>query len=120
MTALFIALGAAVGAPARFATDKAVGRLFGRTLPWGTFAVNVSGTFLAVLAAVLITDPGLYNLVAVGFCGALTTYSTLSYETLDLAESGKWRYAVGNIVANLAGGLAAAWLAFSVAHVVGG
>ncbi|WP_211240441.1 fluoride efflux transporter FluC [Haloglycomyces albus] len=118
LTVLAVALGGALGAPARFLTDRIAAHLWGRGLPWGTFIVNVVGTFLAVMAAVLISDPFLYRFVAVGFCGALTTYSTLSYETLMLAESGRWHVALGNVAANLCGGLAAGWLAFAVAHAV--
>ena len=82
MTVLWVALGAAVGAPLRYLTDRAVQRLHRSVLPWGTFTVNVVGSFVL---------------------GALTTYSTFAYETLGLAE----RRAVGAAVANLAGSVAA-------------
>ncbi len=118
MTLLLIAAGAALGAPARFLTDLVVAHYAGRHLPWGTLAVNVTGSGLAVFLAVALADPGWTALLATGFCGALTTYSTLSYETLRLIEDGRWHHALANVVANLAGGLAAGLIGLAAAHLL--
>ena len=118
MTLLLIVLGAAVGAPARFLTDLVVAHYAGRYLPWGTLVVNVFGSGLAVFLVVAVTDPGWSALLVTGFCGALTTYSTLSYETLRLIEEGRWLHAAWNMAANLAGGLGAALLGFALAHLI--
>jgi CrcB protein len=120
MTLLLIALGAAVGAPARFLTDLVVAHYAGRHLPWGTLAVNVFGSGLAVFLVVAVADPSWSALLVTGFCGALTTYSTLSYETLRLIEDGRWPHALGNLAANLAGGLGAGLLGFGLAHLITG
>jgi fluoride exporter len=81
-------------------------------LPWGTLAVNVLGSLVLGLL-VGVADghrvPGsLTLLVGTGFCGALTTYSTFSYETLRLYESGARLYAALNVAVSLLAGLAAA------------
>lgn len=118
MTLLLVAAGAAVGAPLRFLTDRALAHLTGRRMPWGTLTVNVAGSGLAVLIAAAVTDPGWTALLAVGFCGALTTYSTLSYETLALIEEGRPLHALANVAANLGGGLAAGLAGFGLAHLL--
>ncbi|WP_026923137.1 fluoride efflux transporter FluC [Glycomyces arizonensis] len=118
MTLLLVALGAALGAPLRFLTDLVVAHYAGRRLPWGTLVVNVAGSGLAVFLAVAVADPGWTALLAVGFCGALTTYSTLSYETLLLVEDGRWNHALWNVAANLAGGLGAGLAGFALAHLL--
>jgi fluoride exporter len=101
-------LGAAVGAPVRYLTDLAISRRHHRRFPWGTFTVNVVGSgVLGLLASVSSTDVRL--LVGAGFCGALTTYSTFSYESLRLAEDGERRvavsYVVGSVVACVGAGV---------------
>ena len=101
--------GAAIGAPARFLTDRAIQARHDSLFPWGTFAVNVVGSF--VLGLVTGRVPAeIQLLVGAGFCGGLTTYSTFSYETLRLAEEGSNRYAVLNVVGSVAAGTTAAAL----------
>lgn len=119
MTLLLISVGAAVGAPARFITDLVLAHYAGRYLPWGTLVVNTIGSGLAVFLAVAVADPGWSALLITGFCGALTTYSTLSYETLLLVEDGRWHHALANVAANLAGGLVAGLIGFAAAHLLG-
>ncbi|MFC3493023.1 fluoride efflux transporter FluC [Glycomyces rhizosphaerae] len=120
MTLLLIAAGAAVGAPTRFLTDLVVAHYAGRFLPWGTLMVNVFGSGLAVFLVVAVADPGWSALLVTGFCGALTTYSTLSYETLRLVEDGRWHHALWNVAANISGGLAAGLIGFAIAHLTTG
>lgn len=113
MNILLVAVGAAVGAPLRFLVDKhMVGRLLlSRTtttpLPWGTFTVNILGSFvLGLLTGV--GNQTIALLVGVGFCGAFTTYSTFAAETTALAASGHRGKAALNVVLNLGAGLLAA------------
>ena len=111
MTVLLVALGAAVGAPARYLTDLVVQSRNDSVLPWGTFVVNVVGSFVlgVVASAVTLHDAPawLMTLVGTGFCGALTTFSTFGLETVRLVEEGWWAQAVLNVAGSLVVGLGA-------------
>ncbi len=110
--ALLVALGAAVGAPARYLLDRAVQRRYPG--PWGTVTVNVLGSFvLGVLAG---TASGPWQLLAgTGFCGALTTYSTFAHETVRRADAGETRRAVLEALAGITAGVLAAALGLALA-----
>ena len=119
MTALWVALGAAVGAPARYLTDRALHRLLPGRFPWGTFAVNVVGSFVLGLVSVT-AGPTVTALVGVGFCGALTTYSTFAYEIVALTQRREAAVAAVYLVGSVAAGLAAAVLGHVVGTAAGG
>jgi CrcB protein len=113
VTFLLVVLGAAVGAPTRYLTDLAVQRLHSTRFPWGTWAVNVAGSF--VLGVVVASGTTwVTTLVGTGFCGALTTFSTFGYETVRLTEEGETATALSNVVLSLAAGLAAAALGWAL------
>ena len=103
---------AAVGAPARYLLDGWVRDRTGGAFPWGTFVVNVTGC----LALGLLTGLGLHHglgattrtMVGTGGLGAYTTFSTLSFETVRLAEDGAADRALLNAAGSLLVGLAAA------------
>jgi len=124
MTVLLVALGAAVGAPLRYFTDRTIQARHDSVFPWGTFAVNVIGSlllgFLLGGATAGGIPPAVVTAGGAGFCGALTTYSTFGYETVSLAEGGSVLYGFANIVASLAAGLAAAWLGLTIAAAIWG
>jgi CrcB protein len=103
--AVWLGLGAlgGVGAIARFLLDGAVSGRLGGAFPWGTLAVNVSGAFVLGLI-------GPSALFGTGLLGAYTTFSTWMLETHRLAEEGRLRLAIINIVGSLALGLPAAAL----------
>ena len=84
MTALLVAVGGAVGATLRFL----VGHHLDRDLPFGTFLVNVVGSFLlGLFTALSLTEP-LLALLGTGFCGGLTTYSAFAAQTHTLGRRG--------------------------------
>ncbi|MER6671800.1 fluoride efflux transporter CrcB [Streptomyces sp. NPDC000983] len=109
MNWLLVVAGAMVGAPLRHLTDRAVRTRYDGVFPWGTLAVNVTGSLVLGLLTGAAADPQLRLLLGTGLCGALTTYSTFSHETLRLTESGAGRTAVLNVTASLTAGLAAAF-----------
>ncbi|MFD8595452.1 fluoride efflux transporter CrcB [Kitasatospora sp. NPDC059646] len=122
MNWLLVILGAAVGAPLRYLTDRAVQARHDTVFPWGTFAVNVSGSLVLGLltgaVAAGAASSQLQLLLGTGFCGALTTYSTFSYETLRLAESGAGLYAVMNAAGSVVAGLGSAFTGWAVAQAL--
>ena len=89
MTVLLVALGAAVGAPLRYLTDRTIQARHDSVFPWGTLTVNVVGSLILGVITGLPVGHAVAALVGTGFCGALTTYSTFSYETLRLALTGE-------------------------------
>ena len=109
-----VAAGGALGAPARYGISLAV-TISPGSLPWGTFWINVSGSFAlgALLAVLLVHFPAdryhLRPFLATGFLGAYTTYSTFATETDLLIRNGHAAVALAYAAASLAGGLAAAW-----------
>ena len=115
---LLVALGAAVGAPLRYLADRMVQSRHDSLFPWGTFTVNITGSALLGFLAALPAGHGTMVLAGTGFCGALTTYSTLGYETLRLAEDGARTYAVFNAVASVAAGLGAAYCGMALAQAL--
>jgi CrcB protein len=122
VTVLLVALGAAVGAPLRYLVDRAVQRRHDSVFPWGTFAVNVTGSFLLgvlVRGASAGAVPGsLVALLGTGLCGALTTYSTFGYETVRLLEDRARPYAVLNAAASVVAGLGAAFCGIALAEAI--
>ncbi|MDX6300580.1 MAG: fluoride exporter [Nocardioidaceae bacterium] len=121
MTVALVLVGGAVGAPLRYLTDLLVRSRVDSPVPWGTWWVNMVGSFLLGVVAAAVSlhgAPGwLLTLVGTGFCGSLTTFSTFGYETLRLLEDGAWRAAWVNVVLSLSVGLlscAAGWAVVAV------
>ena len=92
-----IALGGAFGGIGRVFVASVIERRFGDRFPWGTLAVNVSGSAVIGLAATLpvggaaiLADPAIRALVIIGFIGSYTTVSTFALQTYALGESGRW------------------------------
>jgi len=103
----------AIGAPARYLLDVFVSERTKGVFPWGTFVVNVTGSFLLGLLTGLGFHHGLSRtariVVGTGFCGSYTTFSTFTFETVRLLEEGAASEAVRNVLGTLvAGSLAAA------------
>ncbi|TDC45228.1 fluoride efflux transporter CrcB [Micromonospora sp. KC207] len=118
MTVLLIALGAAVGAPLRYLTDRAVQARHASPFPWGTLTVNVLGSLVLGALVAAPAGPAVAALLGTGFCGALTTYSTFGYETLRLARDGSRHLAAANVLTSVAAGLGAATVGYAATHAL--
>ncbi|MEV6120880.1 fluoride efflux transporter CrcB [Streptomyces sp. NPDC052077] len=124
MNWLLVIAGGMVGAPLRYLTDRAVQRRHDTVFPWGTLTVNVAGCLVlgllsgAVVAGAASSDVQL--LLGAGLCGALTTYSTFSYETLRLAEEGAGLFAAVNVATCVAAGVGAVFTGVAAAGALWG
>lgn len=122
MSLFLVMVGAAVGAPLRYLTDRAVQTRHDTVFPWGTFTVNITGALiLGFLAGTTLAGGASRDLqlaLGTGFCGALTTYSTFSYETLRLLEDGSRFFALANVAASIVAGLGAAFIGAAISQAV--
>lgn len=110
---LLVGLGAVLGANARYVISLWASTRWGNAFPWGTFGINVSGSFALGLFLTLLktrdaTFAGLSLLVATGFIGSYTTFSTFTFETAMMARRRDHRPALVNAVGSAALGLGAA------------
>jgi CrcB protein len=112
MNTLYIILGAAIGAPARFAIDQYIRRYSSK--PYGIFLVNVLGSF--VIGLTFNKSETVYDLFAVGFAGAFTTWSTFMLDIYLGFELKRYREITINLVMSLGFGLAAAYLGLQLAN----
>jgi len=120
---LFLVIaGAAVGAPLRYLSDRAIQTRHDTVFPWGTFTVNVLGSLmLGIIVGAVVAggaSPQVQLALGTGFCGALTTYSTFSYETLRLLEDDARLFAAANVVASIVAGLGAAFLGVAISQAI--
>jgi CrcB protein len=102
---LWIALGAIVGAVARYFVSTQIARHFSTTFPYGTLLINITGSlvlgfFLVYSTERVLLDPRWRLLVAIGFCGSYTTFSSYAFESFALMEQGQWLLTGVNLVAS--------------------
>jgi CrcB protein len=116
MTFVWVALGASVGAPLRFLVDRTIQTRHDTVFPWGTLTANLTGCLVLgfLVAAATKLPVAVEAALGTGFCGALTTYSTFSYETLRLLETGARFYAVAYLGASLVAGFGAVGLGWTL------
>ena len=123
MAYLWIALGAVVGASARYFLSGFIAKALPSSFPYGTLIINITGSlllgfFLAWTSERVLIDPRWRLLIAIGFCGSYTTFSSYAFETFALVEQGQWLLMGLNIIASnllclvsvLAGVALARWL----------
>ena len=123
MAWLLVALGGAGGSVLRYGVARLAAFYLGPTTVMGTFIVNVTGSFLLGLFIALALEKAslsgnLRALVAVGFLGGYTTFSTLSLESVRLVEDGELVRAAASILGNLVLGLAAAYIGLLVGRTL--
>jgi CrcB protein len=101
----WIALGAVAGASARYALSGYIARAISTSFPYGTLVINITGSlvlgfFLVLAGERTLLDPRWRMLIAIGFCGSYTTFSSYAFESFAAMESGQWALMAINIVAN--------------------
>lgn len=111
MNVLYVIIGAAIGAPARFAIDQYIRRF--STKPYGIFLVNILGSFL--LGLTFKSSEHVHDLLAIGFAGAFTTWSTFMLDIFLAYELKRYKEAGINLVLSLGLGLVAAQIGLSLA-----
>jgi len=123
MILLFV--GGGIGTVARYLLSKWFNEQpWGQGFPWGTFAINVSGSFILGAAAVVILErlspahQNWYLLLGTGFCGGYTTFSTFEWETYKLVRDGSWWYALANVFGSVLAGFIGVLLAVMAVGVI--
>lgn len=101
----WVSLGGIVGACSRYYLSRLASKILSPSFPWGTLFINVAGSFALGLFLVytserILVDPRWRLLVAIGFCGAFTTFSSYAYETMMYFEQGHWSLFAANVLAN--------------------
>jgi CrcB protein len=116
---LWVALGGALGSVARFWVNGLISEKFGATFPWGTLAINVTGSFIiGVIGALAIPEGRMDSpsrqfatqFLMIGVCGGYTTFSSFSLQTLNLLREREWLYAGGNVILSVVLCMIAVWL----------
>ncbi len=120
---LWISLGAIVGASARYFVSRFIAKMVTASFPYGTLLINITGSFILGLFLVWSTeralaDPRWRLMIAIGFCGSYTTFSSYAFESFSLFEQGHYLLFGWNVLANnllcLAGVVAGAVIARSI------
>jgi len=108
---LLVMLGGALGTYLRYALATWFNRQpWGQVFPYGTLFINVTGSFILAVVAVIILErlppehQNWYLLIGTGFCGGYTTFSTFEWETFKLVRDGSWWYALANVLGSVLAG----------------
>jgi CrcB protein len=116
---LWIAIGGALGSVSRYWINGFVSDKIGASFPWGTLVINVVGSFVIGLVGAIASPEGRLDsqqrqfatqFLMIGVCGGYTTFSSFSWQTLNLMRDREWLYAGGNIVLSVILCLIAVWL----------
>jgi len=119
MPIVLIAVGGAAGAVARYLVDATISQRWPSAVPWGTLAVNLSGSLVLGVLFALTVERGVLPAswrapVMIGFIGAYTTFSTFMLESWRLVEDGAVGLAVANIVGSCLLGLVAVFIGLAI------
>lgn len=118
---VMVGVGGFLGAIARYALGAYIGGRYGVRFPLGTFIINVSGSFLlgVILTLLARTAASTYwtYLIAIGFIGAYTTFSTFEYETLRAIQDGQMMTGLLNVALSVIIGFIAVWIGVELGRV---
>lgn len=117
-TLILIGIGGGAGSILRFLISLGVNRYFTSSFPWGTFAVNIIGSFLAGLILGTLNAHNAHNndwrmFLMTGFCGGFTTFSAFTAENLVLLQSGQILTAIAYVLSSVIVSLLAIWIGFT-------
>lgn len=120
---VMVGIGGFIGAIARFVLGSYIGNRFGSRFPYGTFVINMTGSFLlgvvmTVLAEKTDASPNWRYLVPIGFIGAYTTFSSFEYETLRTVQDGQMLIGFANVALSVIVGFAAVWAGIIVGRTM--
>lgn len=120
-----VCIGAAAGGAARYWTSNVVYKFLPTNMPYGTLVVNVIGSFIIgfvmyYLDGSELISPQMRILLTTGFCGGLTTFSTFSFETINLLRDSELLLAGINIILNVVLSLLAVFLAYAISKILSG
>lgn len=122
---LLLMLGGAIGTLTRYEVGRWIAsQPWAQTgFPYGTFVINVTGSFILAMAAVLLQEhftryADWFLLVGTGFCGGYTTFSTFEWETYKLVQNGSYRLAMVNVVGSIVAGFLGVMLAVFFVRLV--
>jgi fluoride exporter len=118
-----IGIGGVLGANARYLVASWASQRLGADFPYGTFIINVSGSLLLGFFMAFLEDRAFiqanYRLFfATGFCGAYTTFSTLTYESLRLFQDGSYLFGCLNIIGSMVVGMLGVFLGFVIGRII--
>jgi len=125
---LWVALGGALGSVSRYWVGGLVSDRLGTSFPWGTFVINVGGSFVIGILGALASPEGRLDsstrqfitlFFMTGVCGGYTTFSSFSLQTLNLLQDRQWLYAGGNILLSVLVCLIAVWLGWMLGSTLG-
>jgi CrcB protein len=120
---LWVALGGAIGSVARFWVNGFVSDKFGMAFPWGTMIINIGGSFFIGIVGAMASPEGRMTpqsrvfatqFLMIGICGGYTTFSSFSWQTLQLVQAREWLYAGGNVILSVLLCMIAVWLGYLV------
>ncbi len=120
---LMVGIGGFLGSVLRFWLGSFIGGRLGARFPYGTFVINVTGSFLigmvlTVLATKAPWSPNWRYLIPIGFIGGYTTFSTFEYETLRLFQDGQFFTAVLNVTLSVVVGFVGVWVGAVAGRVI--
>jgi fluoride exporter len=102
---LWVSLGGVVGASSRYAMSRFAAKVLSTNFPYGTLIINFIGSFILGWLMIWSTERALVDprwrlLIAIGFCGSYTTFSSYAFESFSYLEQGHWLLFASNVVAN--------------------